>query len=38
MFTKKLLVSALMAAGLLGGAALPLPSIAAVDIWQLTSM
>jgi len=37
MFTKKLLVSALMAAGLLGGAALPLPSIAAVDIYVNTA-
>ena len=37
MFTKKFLVSALMAAGLLGGAALPLPSIAAVDIYVNTA-
>lgn len=37
MFTKKFLVSALMAAGLLGGAALPLPSIAAVDVYVNTA-
>ncbi len=37
MFMKKFLVSALMATGLLGGAALPLPSIAAVDIYVNTA-
>ena len=37
MFTRTFLVSALMAAGLLGGAALPLPSIAAVDIYVNTA-
>ena len=37
MFTKTFLVSALMAAGLLGGAALPLPSIAAVEVYVNTA-
>ena len=37
MFTKKFLVSSLMAAGLLGAAALPLPSIAAVEVYVNTA-
>lgn len=37
MFVKKIFVSALVAAGLLGGAALPLPSVAAVDVYVNTA-
>ena len=37
MFAKKIFVSALVAAGLFGGATLPLPSIAAVDVYVNTA-
>jgi hypothetical protein len=37
MLTKKLLVSALVAAGLFGGATLPLPAMAAVDVYVNTA-
>src|SRR5258705_7074962 len=33
MFTKKVLVSALFAAGMLGGAAMPLPAMAAIEVY-----
>ena len=33
MFTKKVLVSALFAAGMLGAVAVPLPSAAAIDVY-----
>jgi hypothetical protein len=36
MFTKKVLVSALLAVGMLGGAAMPLPSLAVVDVYVNT--
>lgn len=37
MFTKKILVSVLFAAGMLGAATTPLPSMAAVDVYSRTA-
>ena len=37
MFTKKIFVSALLAAGILGAAATPLPSMAAVEVYVHTA-